>query len=108
MVVPGQGTEWNLMTPPEAPAPPEAQTPQRRGTSAAWAWPVAWMVIASLLIGGGLYVFKSCRDLPGETLDKSGKLVQTIGQQVQQVAGAFKQGTITSTFTSYATTLSGS
>lgn len=66
------------------------------------------MVIAAMLVGGGVYVFKSCRDLPGETLDKSGKLVQSIGQQVQQVASAFRQGTITTTFTSYATTLSGS
>jgi hypothetical protein len=66
------------------------------------------MVIVALLTGGGLYVFKSCRDLPGDTLDKSARLAQAIGQQVQQVASAFKQGTITTTFTSYATSLSGS
>jgi hypothetical protein len=66
------------------------------------------MVTVALAIGGGVYVFKSCRDLPGETLDKSGKLVQAIGQQALQVASAFRQGTITTTFTSYATSLSGS
>jgi hypothetical protein len=64
--------------------------------------------MVALIVGGGLYVFKSCRDLPGETLEKSGKLVQTIGQEARQVASAFRQGTITTTFTSYATTLSGS
>src|SRR5581483_1801985 len=72
------------------------------------AWPITWIAIVALMVGGGLYVFKSCRDLPGETLEKSGKLVQSIGQQVLQVASAFRQGTITTTFTSYATTLSGS
>jgi len=66
------------------------------------------MVTAFLFVASGVYVFKSCRDLPGETIEKSGKLVQAIGQQVQSVASAFKQGTVTTTFTSYATSLSGS
>jgi hypothetical protein len=66
------------------------------------------MSICAMLIGAGVYVFKSCRDLPGESVERGRKLVQTIGQQVQEVASAFKQGTITTTFTSYATTLSGS
>ena len=97
-----------LMTAPEATAKnnPSPQPPDSRGD--AWAWPVTWMAIALMLVGAGIYVFKSCRDLPGETLDKTGKLVQTIGQQAQSLASAFKQGTVTTTFTSYATTLSGS
>jgi hypothetical protein len=33
-----------------------------------------WMGLCLLLVGAGVYVFKSCRDLPGETLDKTGKL----------------------------------
>jgi hypothetical protein len=66
------------------------------------------MVIVAILVGSGLYVFKSCLELPGEALDKTGKLAETIGQQVQKVASAFKQGTITTTFASYATTLNGS
>jgi hypothetical protein len=66
------------------------------------------MVSLVVLVGAGLYVFKSCRDLPGETLDKTGRLVNQIGQQVEKVAAAFSQGTITTSFTSYATTLNGS
>ena len=66
------------------------------------------MVIAAMLVGAAVYVFKSCRDLPVETLQKGGELVRNVGQQVQEVARAFKQGTITTTFTSYATSLSGS
>jgi hypothetical protein len=91
------------MTPPELPAAKHSP----RGHNA-WAWPVTWMVTAALLVGGSLYVFKSCRDLPGITLDKTGKLAETIGQQAQKVAAAFKQGTINTTFTSYATSLTGS
>src|SRR5579862_3734241 len=97
------------MTPPEAPAQKDA--PPGRSSPAAgtyWAWPVTWMVIVALLVGGVLYAFKSCRDLPGETLDKTGKLATTVGQQLQRIASAFEQGTITTTFTSYATSLSGS
>jgi len=65
-------------------------------------------MVAALLTAAGVYVFKSCRDLPGETLEKTGKLAASVGQQIQQVASAFKQGTITTTFTSYATSISGS
>jgi hypothetical protein len=65
------------------------------------------MVVMTILVAGGVYIFKSCRDLPNEALDRAGKLAEKIGQQAQKVASAFKQGTITTTFTSYATTLSG-
>lgn len=61
-----------------------------------------------MIVVTGVYVFKSCRDLPVETLKNAGKVVEQVGQQAQRVAAAFKQGTITTTFTSYATSLSGS
>lgn len=96
------------MTSPEPPAANEPRPQQGLSARNAWAWPVTWMVITALMVGSGIYVFKSCRDLPGDTLDHAGKLAQTIGQQARDVASAFKQGTITTTFTSYATTLSGS
>ncbi len=79
-----------------------------RGAGHAWAWPVAFMVTVLILVVGVVYVFKSCRDLPGETLDKTGKLVDKIGNKLTEVAAAFNQGTITTTFTSYATSVSGS
>jgi hypothetical protein len=66
------------------------------------------MVMTAMVISGGVYIFKSCRDLPGDTMDRASKLARTIGQQAQEVASAFKQGTITTLFTSDATTLSGS
>ena len=40
-----------------------------------------------------------------EALQKAGELVDKAGHQLQKVAAAFAQGTVTTTFTSYATTL---
>src|SRR5258707_473799 len=96
------------MTAHEAPPHQGPHPNQRPPTGNSWAWPVMWMVVVTIMVAGGVCIFKSCRDLPGETLDKSGKLAEKIGQQAQKVASAFRQGTITTTFTSYATTLSGS
>lgn len=70
--------------------------------------PVMWMVIVLIIVSGAVYIFKSCSEIPSSTLERAGKVVQTVGQQVQNVAAAFKQGNITTTFTSYATTISGS
>lgn len=96
------------MTGPEAPAQKQPRPEDRRRGSDSWAWPVTWMVISAMVLGGGVYVFKSCRDLPGDTLERTGKFAQTVGDQAQKVAAAFRQGTVTTTFTSYATALSGS
>jgi hypothetical protein len=78
------------------------------GGSGSWAWPVAWMATMLLTTAAALYVFRSCRDLPVETMDRAGKFAEQVGQAAQKVAAAFLQGTITTTFTSYATTLTGS
>ena len=84
---------------------PDGRAPSSRND---WAWPVTWMVIVFILVSGGIYVFKSCRDLPGDALDKTARLAQKVGKGLAEVAAAFNQGTITTTFTSYATTMSGS
>jgi hypothetical protein len=89
----------------------EGDSPQQgrqAGPAHAWAWPVAWMVTVLLLVAAGIYVFKSCRDLPGEVLDKAGEAANKLGKRMAEVAAAFNQGTITTTFTSYATSVSGS
>jgi hypothetical protein len=91
--------------------PPQQRSPADERPFAGgnpWAWPVALTAIVAMSVGGGIYVFKSCRDLPGETLHKSRELAHELGQQLRNVASAFKQGTMTTTFTSYATSLSGS
>lgn len=97
------------MQPGESPAEADpksvSQANARRNT---WAWPVAWMVTVLLVLGSAVYVFQSCRNLPGETLDRASKIVEQVGVKAQDVAAAFRQGTITTTFASSATTLSGS
>jgi hypothetical protein len=97
------------MTPHDSHRPRES--PPSEGPAAAkssWAVPVMWMVIVLILVSGAIYVFKSCSAVPGAALDRAGKLVESVGQQVQSVAAAFKQGNITTTFTSYASSISGS
>ena len=97
------------MTAPEPPAPPDARPGEggpRPGSP--WAFPVMWMVIVLIIMGSGLYVFKSCRDLPVDTLDRTGRLAGELGRQLEKVASAFRRGTITTTFTTYASTISGS
>lgn len=89
----------------------EAELNAKRNTAGAprsWAWPVAWMVVVLILTGGVVYVFKSCLAMPAEVAEKTGKAAKAIGEQLARVAAAFKQGTITTTFTSYATSISGS
>jgi len=66
-----------------------------------------WMVIVLVLVAGVVYVFRSCLGVPGQALDKSGQVAVQLGHELQKVAAAFKQGTVTTTFTSYATSLSG-
>ncbi|HWW01728.1 MAG TPA: hypothetical protein VNZ64_18665 [Candidatus Acidoferrum sp.] len=97
------------MTPPEPPTPDAARPENPKAeVRSAWAVPVMWMVIVLIVMSGAVYVFKSCRDLPVQTLEKTGKLVNEVGQQLEKVAAAFTRGSITTTFTSYATTISGS
>ncbi|HVV71201.1 MAG TPA: hypothetical protein VHI52_06835 [Verrucomicrobiae bacterium] len=97
------------MQPPESPPGSHSQPPsQSVSAKPSWAWPVAWMVTILAVISAGIYVFKSCRDLPVDTLNHAGKVIEQVGQKAQLVAAAFRQGTITTTFTSYATSLSGS
>jgi hypothetical protein len=71
------------------------------------AWPkaTAWMVIVFLFLASSIYVFRSLRNLPGEILDKTGSTVDKASQALRDIAAAFSQGTVTTSFVSYATSL---
>jgi hypothetical protein len=69
-----------------------------------WAIAVTVIVIVAMLIAAGLYVFQSLRALPGEAVTGTQKILH----ELQTVAGAFRQGTVTTRFISYAATISGS
>lgn len=63
------------------------------------------MVTMFILVGGVVLIFKACYEMPVRTVEKAGGVVEKIGQTLQTVAASLRQGTIHTTFTSYATTL---
>src|SRR3990172_1139454 len=74
------------------------------GAASRWRWPlvVAFLGFGLLALAG--YVFYRAQRLPGEILEGG----RSIATELRSVAAAFKTGTITTTFVSYATEMSGS
>ena len=94
-------------TPP--PPPPTGPTDQSRDHQGAvgndWARTALWIGVVLILAGAGVYVFKSCRDLPVEVATKSGNAIREMGKAFADVASAFRRGTISTSFVSYATSV---
>lgn len=70
-----------------------------------WAKVTMWVGIVFLFLAASVYVFKSLRDLPGDVIDKTGSAMGKAGSALKELASAFHQGTVTTSFLSYATTL---
>jgi hypothetical protein len=86
---------------PEQPStPPVAKPPMN--------WPKAtlWMLVVFVVALNAALFLKSCRELPGDVIDKTGKVIDKAGHALATVAAAFNRGTITTSFVSTATTLS--
>ena len=81
------------MAEPLEPTPPESPAQQP------WARAVMWIAIVALLVGGGTFVFKSCLTAPGDLATRTGKALATLAE-------AFNHKTVTTSFFSYATTIS--
>jgi hypothetical protein len=64
-----------------------------------------WMVIALLGLAGILFVFRSCRDLPAETVSVTSRAITNVSKALADVASAFSQQNINTSFFSYATSL---
>ena len=60
----------------------------------------AVVAVVAIVTGGALYVFHSARRLPADVIESS-------RQALREVAAAFRTGTITTSFRSYATSLRG-
>jgi hypothetical protein len=61
------------------------------------------VAIVAIVAGGGLYVFRSVRSPPGEVAEGGRKALG----ELREVAAAFRTGTVTTTFRSYATQVTG-
>ena len=70
-------------------------------------WPrmTLWMVVVFVVALNVALIVRSCRTLPGEALDKTARVVEKAGKALADVASAFRKGTITTEFISYATTI---
>jgi len=75
----------------------------RRPSHAPWALAAAAVAIVGIVVGGGLLVFRSVRSLPGEVVESGRKALGDL----REVAAAFRTGTVTTTFRSYATEVTG-
>lgn len=64
-----------------------------------------WIAVVLILATTALLLFKSCRDLPGDALKLTGQAMTNVSKALLDVATAWNQRTITTSFTSYATQL---
>jgi len=62
------------------------------------------VAIVAILTGAAVYVFSSLRDAPGQALDAGREVLRDLAG----VAAAFRQGTVETSFLSYATGITGS
>ena len=77
------------------------------GQAAQNSWAKASIAIVSVLLflATVIYVLRYIRDLPGELIEKAEAGIEKAGQALKDIATAFNQGTISTSFTSYATSL---
>lgn len=68
-----------------------------------WALALAVVAVVAIAAASLLYVFRSARSLPGEVLEGGRETIRGL----REVAAAFRTGTVTTTFRSYATEVTG-
>ncbi len=77
---------------------------ERSPSRVGWAIVVAILGVAAIVGGVGLYLVKRTADLPSDVAEQGRKALKDL----HSIAEAFRTGTVTTTFTSYATEVSGS
>lgn len=90
-----------MAEPSSASTPP----PPPPGSGGDWAKTVLWGLALLFVTLNILLFVKTCRSLPGEALERTGQVIDKAGSALSSIAAAFKQGTITTSFVSYATSL---
>jgi hypothetical protein len=76
----------------------------KHSKSASFAWPAAFTIIAIVTIVAGVYLVKSFLGVPRDVTESGREALRDI----QEIARAFSEGTVTTTFVSYAAEVSGS
>jgi hypothetical protein len=91
-------------------APTSDKPPLAHGPSASqsWAQTAKWVLIVLILVAGAVMVLRSCLGWPERALQKTGDTISRAGSALATVAAAFNQGTIKTSFVSYATTITNS
>jgi hypothetical protein len=74
-----------------------------QSAAARFRWPLVFALLGLGVLALAAYVFHRAQRIPGEILEEG----RTIASELRSVAAAFKTGTITTTFVSYATEVSG-
>jgi hypothetical protein len=77
--------------------------PPPRASHAPWALALAAVAIVAIVVAGAAYVFHSVRSLPADVVEGGRQALRDL----REVAAAFRTGTVTTTFRSYATEVSG-
>jgi hypothetical protein len=93
------------MNPDEQPTPVPAPA---RSLDHPWAQTTLWIGIALVFMVGTVVMLRSCLAFPERVLQKAGQTIDKSGEALATVAGAFRQGTIRTSFVSYATTITNS
>ena len=71
-------------------------------------WPKAtlWMVVTLIVAVNAVLVLKTCLNAPANLAEKTGQAITRTGNALATVAAAFNRGTYTTSFVSYATSIS--
>lgn len=90
------------------PTPPPQLPPPSPGINNPWALASMWVGIAIVLVTGIVLMFRACVSLPERALQKTSETIEKAGETLATVASAFSRGTITTSFVSYATSITNS
>jgi hypothetical protein len=70
-----------------------------------WAQAAMWVGIALVVAGSLALSLRSCLRMPERALRNAGETIDKASQAMASIAAAFRQGTVTTSFVSYATTV---
>jgi hypothetical protein len=73
-----------------------------------WPGTVLWIGITLIVVAGIVIILRSCLALPEKALRKADETIRKAGEAAASVAAAFRQGTITTSFVSFATSITNS